>query len=75
MSNKSKVIYSYDSYQYNQVYKILEMKDDCVWKTKSLGFIHRDEQKNYKDCVFSSISTHLTGKGVHCTLYPYIGEF
>jgi hypothetical protein len=61
------------SYQYRELFKVTAWKDGCVWKTKSLGFIHRDEEKNYptSDYITSSISTSLTNEDI-CILDPFI---
>lgn len=56
------IIKSYDSFQYRSVWKILEMKDGCIFRTENTNLFIRAEDEsrlpsNYKT---SSISTSLT---------------
>lgn len=71
----TKIIKSFKSCYYCEVWKILKWKDNCIYKTKSIGFIHKDDIKKYpsNEFVFSPISTKLieTDK---CTLTPYLSN-
>ena len=66
-------IQSHESCQFREVHRITEWKGEYVWKTKTLGFIHKDQAGDFHpdDYVLTSISTHLT-KGRFCTLDPYL---
>ncbi len=66
-------IESFNSYQYREVHEITVWKDGYVWKTKVIGFIHREDKHLYPSDKYAltSISTHLT-RGPHCTLHPYL---
>ena len=49
---------TWKSFQYVEVFKILEMRDDCVYRTESLGFAKADRAKK-DDEIYASISTFL----------------
>uniref|UniRef100_A0A6M3LL78 Uncharacterized protein n=1 Tax=viral metagenome TaxID=1070528 RepID=A0A6M3LL78_9ZZZZ len=53
---------SWKSFHYRELHEIVAWKDECIWKTKVLGYIKaEDEAKLNKDkYVCSSVSTHLT---------------
>jgi len=55
-------IQSHYSFRYSEVYEIVEWRDGCVFKTKSIGFIHNDDAHKFsKDkYILSSLSTKLT---------------
>lgn len=56
-----KVIKSFDSFKYCEVYMVTEWKDDSIYKTKRLGFIEaKDADKLPYWCRATSISTSLT---------------
>lgn len=49
---------------YVEIYEITEMRDGCIYKTKSLGYTHKDD-KRFDDSskyVKSSLSTRITNK-------------
>jgi hypothetical protein len=49
---------TWKSYEYVEVFQVIEYKDGCVFKTKSVGFAHRNRPKG-KDEVYTSLSTKL----------------
>lgn len=51
-------INAWDTYMYVEVYKITQYKDGCVYKTKPIGFAHRDRPKQ-KDETYASLSMKL----------------
>ena len=52
---------SYKSYEYVEVFKITECRDDAIYRTKSIGFAHRDRPKQ-DDEIYAPLSTTLTTK-------------
>lgn len=50
-------------YQLREVYKITQYKDNCVWRTKSLGYIVCGPDYrllNMKDIQIGSVSTKIS---------------
>ena len=47
---------------YREVYKILQLKDGCIYKTESIGFIHMGDIEKYPWDKFtlSNIPTRLS---------------
>lgn len=70
-----KVIPSYKSCYYNSVWQIIEWKNDCIFKTKFIGYISNEDKNKYpvNDFVLSSISTKLI-KNEFCILKPYLSK-
>lgn len=66
-------IFSYQSHLYREVFEVLEMKDGCTWKTRRLGFIHKDQEASYPYPKYevTSISTQYTCS-TYCTLEPFL---
>lgn len=65
----------HNSFMYVTVHAILEWRDGCPFKTKVVGYAHRDRVKG-KDEMYSSISTKLTDPRLHptgeVTLEPFL---
>lgn len=49
---------SYRSYEYVEVFKVTERRDGAIYKTKSIGYAHRDRVKA-EDEVYASLPMHL----------------
>lgn len=67
---------SHLAFRYRQVWLITEIRNNCIYKTKPIGFIHVDDIPDFNDhskYVLSSLSTGLIA-GSHCILEPYIGK-
>jgi hypothetical protein len=58
---------AYKSYEYVEVWQILERRDGCIYKTKSIGFAHRNRPLG-KDETYSPLSTTLTKDNNEITL-------
>lgn len=54
----------YNGYKYNSVYKITEMRDNCIFKTAFIGYAKTTDIEKY--CL-SSLSTKLL-KGTNFTI-------
>lgn len=46
-------------FEYNEVFRITEFKDGCVYKTQRVGFCHQSRPKKDGE-VYSSLSTSIT---------------
>jgi|WetSurMetagenome_2_1015567.scaffolds.fasta_scaffold01396_35 hypothetical protein len=59
---RHELVKGFMSFQYRQVYKILQWKDGCIYKTKSIGYIKaEDEDKlDAEKYVCGSLSTTQT---------------
>jgi hypothetical protein len=56
------IVQGYESFRYQQLWKITEWKSGCIYKTQHVGYIKADHEKmlNHENYTTSSISTHLT---------------
>ncbi len=62
----------WESFFYVSVYQVVSRRDGCVYKTKPIGFAHRDRPKG-EDETYSSISTSITGTNeATFTVGPYL---
>ena len=59
------MVKSFEDFRYREVFLITELKDGCVYKTKSIGYIHVKDSANYPPdkYVLASLSTSLTKQG------------
>jgi len=66
-------IRSFKSYNYRSVYKIIEFKDNCIYKTEFIGYIHKNDKSKYPpdEYSLSSLSTDIT-QGMFTKLDPYL---
>lgn len=61
---------SWKAFEYVSVYRILEMKDGCVYKTQFKGYAHKDRVRQ-PDETYAGISTKLTSQD-ECDLVPFL---
>jgi len=61
---RNEIVQSYESFRYCELYYVIEWKNNCVYRTKSLGFIKAEHENLLTECsrnfITSSISTNLT---------------
>jgi tRNA pseudouridine-54 N-methylase len=59
------IIPAWQSFMYSEVWKVLQRKDGCIYKTEKTGlYVHNDDaNKLSEDYITSSVSTKLTEKG------------
>ncbi len=50
----------WESFLYHEVYVVIEWRDGCVYKTKPVGFCHKDRLKKEGE-IYASVSTDPTG--------------
>ena len=64
---------SFKAFHYRQVWEITEIRNNCIYKTKPVGYIHVNDIVKYPTTkyVVSSISTGLLA-GAVCVLSPYL---
>lgn len=71
---KQKTIPSWKSFLYSELFEITEIRDNAIFRTKSLGFVSNQDAENYptrKFCL-ASISTHMKVAGGNITFAPYL---
>jgi len=72
---EQKIIQSFESCYYNEVFEITGWKDGDIHSVKTIGFINskdKDEYPPYK-YLLCSISTRLT-RQEECILKPYLSK-
>lgn len=57
-------VQNYNSFNYNELWEIIEWKDNCVYKTKRIGFMKTKNEDivNKERFILCPLSTSLTKK-------------